>query len=40
MGQVLRGAGRSGGSVAKYRSDLNEPVKDPDGRYRADFFTA
>ena len=34
------GRGRSGGSVAKYRSDLNEPVKDPDGRYRADFFTA
>ena len=29
-----------GGRMAKYRSDLSEPVKDADGRYRPDFFTA
>jgi hypothetical protein len=40
MGLVRRSSGRVGGSVAKYRCDLSEPVKDPDGRYRPDFFTA
>jgi quinol monooxygenase YgiN len=40
MGDVLRSTGRTGGSMAKYRADLTEPVKDPEGRYRADFFTA
>ncbi len=40
MGGVLRGSGRTGGAVAKYRSDLSEPVRDDAGRYRADFFTA
>ena len=40
MGQVLRSTGRVGGSVAKYRCDLSEPVKDTEGQYRPDFFTA
>jgi quinol monooxygenase YgiN len=40
MGGVLRRTGRATSSMAKYRTDLSEPVKDPEGRYRADFFTA
>ena len=40
MGRVLRRTGRAKSSMAKYRTDLSEPVKDPEGRYRADFFTA
>jgi quinol monooxygenase YgiN len=40
MGEALRGYERLGGSSAKYRCDLSEPVKDSDGRPRADFFTA
>jgi len=37
---VLAGHGLRGADVAKYRSDLREPVYDPSGRPRADFFTA
>ena len=40
MGQTLRGFERAGGSTAKYRCDLSEPVRDGEGRARADFFTA
>ena len=36
---VLGGHGLRGAHVAKYRSDLSEPVYDPKGRPRADFFT-
>lgn len=32
--------GLRGADVAKYRADLREPVYDPSGRPRADFFTA
>jgi quinol monooxygenase YgiN len=31
---------RVGGSIAKFRTDLSEPVYDPDRQPRADFFTA
>jgi quinol monooxygenase YgiN len=33
-----RGSGAS--VIAKHRVDLSEPVRDEDGRYRADFVTA
>jgi quinol monooxygenase YgiN len=36
---VLRGHGLRAADVAKYRSDLSEPVYDASGRPRADFFT-
>jgi quinol monooxygenase YgiN len=31
---------RIGGSIAKFRTDLSEPVYDSDRKARADFFTA
>jgi quinol monooxygenase YgiN len=37
---VLAAHGLRGADVAKYRSDLREPVYDANGRPRADFFTA
>jgi quinol monooxygenase YgiN len=37
---VLGRHGLRGADVAKYRADLREPVYDPSGRPRADFFTA
>jgi quinol monooxygenase YgiN len=37
---VLGGHGLRKADVAKYRSDLHEPVYDTSGRPRADFFTA
>jgi quinol monooxygenase YgiN len=40
MGALLHGYRRAGSSTSKYRCDLTEPVRDPDGRPRADFFTA
>jgi quinol monooxygenase YgiN len=40
MGQALRDFERVGASTAKYRCDLSEPVRDSEGRPRADFFTA
>jgi len=37
---TLGAHGLRGADVAKYRSDLREPVYDPTGRPRADFFSA
>jgi quinol monooxygenase YgiN len=37
---ALGAHGLRGADVAKYRSDLREPVYDPAGRPRADFFGA
>ena len=31
---------RTGGEVRKFRCDLSEPMHDPEGNVRADFFTA
>jgi quinol monooxygenase YgiN len=36
---VLGAHGLRGADVAKYRADLREPVYDPNGRPRADFFS-
>ncbi len=38
MGELLRGFERAGSSTQKYRVDLTGPVRDPDGKPRADFF--
>jgi quinol monooxygenase YgiN len=40
MREMLGTFRRVGGSIAKYRSDLSEPVYDQDRKARADFFTA
>ena len=40
MRATINGHGIRGANVAKYRIDLAEPVYDPTGRPRADFFTA
>jgi quinol monooxygenase YgiN len=40
MGAHLAGAGIKNAATRKYRVDLIEPVYDPDGKPRADFFTA
>jgi len=40
MRQVLRSFERVGGDIKKFRCDLSEPVYDPEGVARADFFTA
>ena len=40
MGAHIRAKGVKSASVKKYRVDLSEPVYDPQGRPRADFFTA
>jgi quinol monooxygenase YgiN len=37
--QVLKANGAGQSQVRKYRVDDGEPVKDAEGRYRADFFT-
>ena len=39
MREMLGGFERVGGSTRKYRTDLSEPVRDPEGRPRADFFS-
>ncbi|MFT5203336.1 MAG: quinol monooxygenase YgiN [Candidatus Aldehydirespiratoraceae bacterium] len=40
MREALRTFERTGGDVKKFRCDLSEPVYDPEGIARADFFTA
>lgn len=40
MRAALRAAGLSGADNRKYRVDLSEPVYDPTGTPRADFFSA
>ena len=40
MGAHLAGAGMQNAATRKYRIDLIEPVYDPEGTPRADFFTA
>ena len=40
MGAHIRAHGVKAASVKKYRVDLSEPVYDPTGTPRADFFTA
>lgn len=40
MRAILGSFGLKGASVAKYRIDLTEPVYDPTGTPRPDFFTA
>ena len=37
---ALKANGSGASSIAKYRVDLEEPVRDAENRYRADFFTA
>lgn len=37
---LLQKAGMTGADARKYRVDLIEPVYDPQGQARADFFTA
>lgn len=39
MAAYLDGAGLTAAEVSKYRVDLKEPVYDPEGRARGDFFT-
>ena len=36
---ALRANGSGASSISKYRVDLEEPVRDSQNRYRADFFT-
>lgn len=40
MGGHLAGVGIKSAATRKYRVDLIEPVYDPEGKPRADFFTA
>ncbi len=40
MRDTIAGHGITGLDVAKYRISLSEPVYDPQGQPRADFFTA
>lgn len=37
---ALHANGSGASSIKKYRVDLEEPVRDAENRYRADFFTA